>query len=264
MVLGLVALAAGIGILLLAGTLKSLVVTQRWIMYSLFIGLTLGGVPVVWRLTRNHSLTLWIPAALAFAFMALLAWLQANQVAGGGSSNFLILLLAGLAGASAMILPGLSGGYLLLLMGQYVPILSAVDQFKEALKARDLAAAMSPALETLLPVGVGVIAGIVIVGNLLKWLLERFHTQTMGLLLGLLIGSVVGLYPFQQGVEPQPGDWIKGVVMTTESIADVDQEDWPTKVFRPTAVQVAGSLGLIIAGFAITMGVSLIGKEREE
>ena len=58
LVLGCVVVAAGLGILLLAGTLKDLVVDKRWIMYSLFIGLTLGGVPVVWRMARPASTAL--------------------------------------------------------------------------------------------------------------------------------------------------------------------------------------------------------------
>ncbi|MDA7903746.1 DUF368 domain-containing protein [Mariniblastus sp.] len=54
-VMGAVVVSAGIGILLLAGTLKELVVHQRWMMYSIFIGLTLGGIPIVWKLARPDS-----------------------------------------------------------------------------------------------------------------------------------------------------------------------------------------------------------------
>ncbi len=63
LVLGCVVLAAGIGIVLLAGLLKDLVLDHRWIMYSLFIGLTLGGLPVVWRMATPVSSPLWIAAA---------------------------------------------------------------------------------------------------------------------------------------------------------------------------------------------------------
>jgi len=111
--LGCVALAAGLGILFLAGTLKGLVIDHRWVMYSLFIGLTLGGLPVVWKMARPASGSLITAATVAFATMVLLAYLQSTGVVGSGGSNFLTLFLAGLAGASAMILPGLSGGYLL-------------------------------------------------------------------------------------------------------------------------------------------------------
>jgi len=149
LILGSVVGAAGLAILLFAGTLKELVVDHRWVMYSLFIGLTLGGLPVVWRMARPVSRSLIASAIVTFLGMVCLAVLQSmGVVAGDGHSNIAMLFLAGLAGASAMILPGVSGGYLLLLMGQYVPILSAIDTFKEALKMRDLDAAGDLRLDT--------------------------------------------------------------------------------------------------------------------
>ena len=277
--LGCVVLAAGLGILLLAGSLKTLVVTQRWIMYSLFIGLTLGGVPVVWKLARPANNSLLISAVCAFLAMVGLAWLQANQVVGSMGSNYFTLFLAGLAGASAMILPGLSGGYLLLLMGQYIPILSKIDEFKEALKARDFAAAMGPAISVMVPVGLGVVVGVAVVGNLLQWLLSRFRKATLGFLLGLLIGSTVGLFPFQRGVEPEIGSKIKGrtvvaaideagvvpkVAVDEIPLNEVDEEDWPTEMFTPSGVQVVSSIGLIGLGFAITMGIAAFGSKENE
>lgn len=257
-----VAVAAALAILLLAGLLKDLVVDQRWIMYSLFIGLTLGGVPVVWKLARPATASLVIGAIFAFLAMVALAVMQANGVVASGTSNFLMMFLAGLAGASAMILPGLSGGYLLLLMGQYVPILSAIDEFKEGLKARDFSAIMDPALSVVLPVGLGVVVGVAVVGNLLQWLLLRFRKATLGVLLGLLIGSTVGLWPFQEGVAPEVGDTIKGQVVTAATIADIDPEDWKTKFFTPSGAQVGGSLLLIAIGFGVTMGIAAIGGDK--
>ena len=262
-VLGLVGLSAGLGVLLLAGTLKTLVIEQRWIMYSLFIGLTLGGVPVVWRMVTRTGVGLFVPAVLAFLAMAALAYGQAQGFVGSGGSNFVTLLLAGLAGASAMILPGLSGGYLLLLMGQYVRILGAIHKFKDALSARDFDAAMDPAISVLLPVGIGVVLGIVLVGNLLKWLFSNFQTATLGLLLGLLVGSTVGLFPFQQGRPPQIGDTIKAKLVTAETIDEIEQDDWPVEYFQPSIGQAGSALGLVAVGFAITMGVSLLGKDEK-
>jgi len=258
-VLGLVGVSAGLGVLLLAGTLKNLVIEQRWIMYSLFIGLTLGGVPVVWRMVTRTGAALLVPAVIAFLAMAALAYGQAQGFVGSGGSNFVSFLLAGLAGASAMILPGLSGG---LLMGQYVPILGAVHEFKDALSARDFGAAMDPALTVLLPVGIGVVLGIVLVGNLLKWLFNNFQTATLGLLLGLLVGSTVGLFPFQQGRPPKIGDVIKAKAVTAETIDEIEADDWPVEYFRPSLGQTGASLGLVAVGFLITMGVSLLGKDE--
>lgn len=261
LVLGVVVVAAGLAILLGAGTLKGLVVDHRWIMYSLFIGLTLGGVPVVWKLAKpaNGALIFW--GLIAFLIMVGLFELKRRGIVGANQSSVAMSLLAGLAGASAMILPGLSGGYILLLLGQYVPVLSAIEQFKDALKAGDMSAAMEPAMSVLLPVGIGVIAGVVIVGNLVQWLLNKYQKATLGFLLGLLLGSTIGLWPFQQGTQPKAGQMIKGQVVTVENMADFDPEDWPTQFFQPKPVQIAGAIGLILLGFGITMGVAKLGGD---
>ena len=264
-VLGSVVIAAAAGILLLAGGIKDLVVNQRWIMYSLFIGLTLGGLPVVWRMARPATPALWGGAVAGFIAMAALALAQqaGAGAAGGGGSSFVMMFVAGLAGASAMILPGVSGGYLLLVLGTYVPILSGIDLFKEALSARDLTAAMDPAMSVMLPVGLGVVAGVVGVSNLLKWLLANHEKATLGVLLGLLLGAVVGLWPFQAGVEPTLGETIiKGQVVTAENLAEFDLEDYPVAYFSPTGGQIAGALGLILLGIGVTTLVARFGGEE--
>ncbi len=174
-----------------------------------------------------------------------------------------MLFVAGLAGASAMILPGLSGSYLLMLLGQYLPILNAIEKFKDALKARDIEAAMEPALSVMVPVGLGVVVGVVLVGNLLKWLMLKHRKVTLGVLLGLLIGSTVGLFPFQVGVKPAIGDTVKAVVVTEENLAEIDEEDYPVEYFKPNGTQIAASLGLIALGFGITMGIAKIGGDEE-
>ena len=72
-----VAAAGGVAILLGAGLLKSLVLEHRWIMYSLFIGLTFGGVPMVWGLIRDaravRARATWIGFAIGFAALAVMA-----------------------------------------------------------------------------------------------------------------------------------------------------------------------------------------------
>ena len=264
LVLGTVVAAAGISILLFAGLLKNLVVEQRWIMYSLFIGLTLGGVPLVYKMVKPLSGKSIVAAVAAFAAMVGLVVMQQYGITGSGSNSFPMMVVAGLAGASAMILPGVSGGYLLLLLGQYVPILGGIDKLKEALKAGDISAAMEPGLSVVLPVGIGVVLGVVVVGNLLKWLLDKHREPTLGALLGLLLGSTIGLWPFQVGVEPKVGDVIKGKEVTAESIAEIDKEDWKTEFFSPNATQIGGAIGLVLLGLGITIGVSKLGCDVEE
>ena len=251
-------------ILLLAGVVKDLVVTQRWIMYSLFIGLTLGGLPVVWRMARPVDRRVWQGAAAGCLVMLGMVILQSQGATASSGSSFMMLLLAGVAGASAMILPGISGGYLLLLLGQYVPILSGIDAFKSALEARDIEAAMGPALEVVLPVGIGVVIGVVAVSNLLRWLLARYEKATLGFLIGLLVGAVFGLWPFQHSVDPVLGETvIKGQVVTAENLAEIEADDYPTAFFKPSAMQVASSAGLVLAGIALTSVVAHLGRGKD-
>jgi putative membrane protein len=174
-----------------------------------------------------------------------------------------------------MILPGVSGGYLLLVLGVYVPILTGVDSFKEALSVRDMQTLFSVGLAVVLPVGLGVVTGVVGVSNLLRWLLKRFEKATLGVLLGLLVGAVVGLWPFQASVEPHAGMMVKG--QTLHETTDIDgailwlvgeggeplePEDLPTATFTPAVGQIAGAVGLILLGFALTMGIDRLGQEK--
>ncbi|MEZ4650762.1 MAG: DUF368 domain-containing protein [Candidatus Eisenbacteria bacterium] len=254
-VLGTVVVAAILGVVLFAGTVKDLVVERRWVMYSLFIGLTLGGVPIVWRLARPITRGVWVGAMVGFLVMVgiTLAQMAGTGVSSGGDGGFLKHGIAGLAGASAMILPGISGGYLLLLMNEYIPILSAIDAFKVALEAHDVSAAMGPGLSVLLPVGIGVVLGVVGVSNLLRFLLARFSKPTLGALLGLLVGAVVGLWPFQRPISPVLGETvIKGQVVTAENLAEFEVEDFPTERFSPTGGQVGAAVGIAALGLAFT------------
>jgi putative membrane protein len=261
LVLATIAVTAALAILLLAGSMRSLVIEQRWLMYSLFIGLTLGGVPLVWRLTRPASTSVFIAAAASFALMVMM-WLGlgGGGGGGGGAASTSLLFVSGLAGASAMILPGVSGGYLLLLLGQYETILGAIDTLKRGLlEGPDLSLVLE-SMTVVVPVGVGVVAGIVGVSNLLKWLLERFEKPTLGALLGLLLGAVVGLWPFQQTIAPAIGDVVDGLLVTAQNINELDVKHWTVEYFRPTAAIVTGSLALIAAGFATTVLIARVGE----
>ena len=259
-VLGLVGAAAAVAIRLGAGPVKDVVVEHRWAMYSLFIGLTLGGVPVLWDMARPPSRGFWVGAAVGVIAMAALAWLQvAGSGEGAHREGAPMMFVAGVAGASAMILPGVSGGYLLLVLGVYIPVLSAIDALKEALKANDLASASEPILGVVLPVGVGVAIGILLISNLIKLVLERYEQPTLGVLMGLLVGAVLGLWPFQEGVAPQVGEVIKGKVLTAERLAELTPDKYPTVFYSPSFTDVMMAAGLVGLGYLITTLVAKIG-----
>lgn len=162
-------------------------------MLALFIGMTLGGAPMLWRDLKPLDGPSIGGFIAGFTIMALLAVLRP----GGGDPGFLLFFIGGVVASSSMILPGISGSYMLLILGLYIPVISGVSDGVHALREGDLDTVIQLGLVIGLPVGAGLLIGIVGFSNLIRYCLEKFHKPTVGFLMGLLIGSVLGLYPFQ-------------------------------------------------------------------
>ncbi|MCY4077097.1 MAG: DUF368 domain-containing protein [Acidobacteria bacterium] len=264
-VLLMLACVAGSAVLAIAGGARAIgAVLDRypWVMYSLFIGLAAGGIPIVWRLVRPLDRTVALSAAAAVAGMVLLAVLdpeRVSRVGAPGPGTYALLVAAGVSGGAAMILPGVSGAYLLLVLGQYRPILDAVAQAVAVVRAGAWDAA-GPLLHVLVPVAVGVVAGVAGVSNLVRLLLATQRRATLGFLLGLLLGAVVGLWPFTEPVQPRVGDVVGGrKLLSPEMVAAIDPADHPRRRTLPTPGQAGGGVLLVLDGFGASWGVSRLG-----
>ena len=185
---------SAVTIFTLAGVIQSLMENALPAMLALFIGMTLGGVPFLWREMKPLTKTGVAFAIVAFIVMGLIAFVFKPGGAGAGWTAFFV---GGIVGSSAMILPGISGSYMLLIMGLYLPIIAGINSFKEALKLRDMGQFFDVGFGVILPVGLGLVVGLVVLTNLLKYLMRAHHRATIGFLMGLLLGSVLGLYPFK-------------------------------------------------------------------
>lgn len=264
--LAMVVLGAIIAIGGLASAIHFALVHHRWVMFSIFIGLTLGGVPILWVMGRPIKRDSVIGIVIGFALMAALVVVQETGASGAAMGGPVGFVIGGAAAASAMILPGVSGAFLLLLLGLYEPIIGAIKDTISALKDGDISGVIDQ-LATIIPVGVGVLLGVAIVSNILRWVLHRYERVTIGVLLGLIIAAPAGLYPFREGVEPAVGDTIKNELVTELNLAEMrapdNAKDWEQRAFAPSAGQVAGSLGLIVLGFGATIGIAHLGRERK-
>jgi len=201
--------------------------------------------------------SVWIGAAAGFVGMAALAlW----QTSGGGGDvqhdGFAMLFLAGVAGASAMILPGVSGGYLLLVLGVYVPILSGVSAFKDAIKAKDVAAITDVGLHVILPVGLGVVIGVVVVSNVLAWLLKRYRRQAP---VAAEVGMSLKGQKLVQGIDEDTGEPALVYDATGKTL---EAEDLPTTFFSPAGLQLGGAVVLIGIGLGTTLLIDRLGREK--
>jgi putative membrane protein len=114
----------------------------------------------------------------------------------------------------------------------------------------------------ILPVGIGVVIGVVLISNIVSLLLRRARNATLGVLIGLLMGAVFGLWPYRAPVRPHVGDMIRGQLIETQAQIDaVDPGHWASASFSPSIAMVAGSLALIIVGVLASLAISRLGRE---
>ncbi len=161
-----------------------------------FIGLILGSIFIIFDMlkeNKDNSNTPRLNAlnkSLAFivglAIMVLLFFTKVSENAGPNIittlslTNVLLLFFAGVAGAIAMLIPGISGSFILLIMGVYHTVIQAISNFN---------------LVFLFIIGLGVLSGLIFGAKLIKLLMEKFPKVTYAFILGLVVGSILHLYP---------------------------------------------------------------------
>ncbi len=263
MVLGSVVFGAVVAIGAGSGLISLALEHARWVAFSVFIGLTLGGAPILWAMLRPLNARSGLALLLGFAAMGALVFFQTSNTATGPvDAGAFRLSLAGAAAASAMILPGVSGAYLLLLLGVYETVINAIKETVKAAAALDLEG-MTAQLGVVIPIGIGVLIGVVGVSNFLRIVLHRYEQATLAFLLGLLLAAPLGLYPFVRGVPPEIGQTVQGELVTEENLAAFEAKDWNTERFSPGAGQLAGAFGLVIVGIGLTLGIARLGGPEE-
>ncbi len=175
-------LAVGIGmaaaVLSLSHILENLLETQPLLLWSFFFGLVVASVHVVRRRVNN-----WQPVQSVLLVVGLvMAYWIVTLVPTQTPDAPWFLVLSGAIAICAMILPGISGSFLLVILGKYAFILNAVN-------TRDIT--------SLAYVGVGAVCGIILFAQLLSWLLQRYHDAMITFLMGLMLGSLVKIWPWK-------------------------------------------------------------------
>jgi putative membrane protein len=149
--------------------------------WSLFFGLIIGSAYVVSGRVRS-----WSPARLALLFLgAVSIFLLVGLPTATGDSSLLSAGLTGAIAIVAMILPGISGSLIMVILGQYENIIHAVSD-------RDFA--------TLGVFALGAIVGLALFSRILSWLLKNYHNAVLAFLIGMMIGSLRKVWPWQEQV----------------------------------------------------------------
>lgn len=234
----LLALGGGIvaAILSLVTGLEWALENQPVYLYAFFTGLIIAsiiavGMNVQWNAQRIAGLV--IGAVVAFLVVGLRPQSMPNTVP--------FLFFSGMIAITAMILPGVSGAFLLLVLGQYEYVISAIREFN---------------LVAIAAVGAGCAVGIIIFSRILSWLLRRFEQVTVAVLTGFMIGSLRVIWPFKSALDPLETyvdshgielPYTRNVLPWNASHTELFPED----MLALTGSQVAIALGLMFFGFVL-------------
>lgn len=217
------------GILLAVASLASVIETQLHDnpeeMAGLFFGLVAASVLVALGLLGQRTTTQYVIMAVSAAAVFLLLGFQSGPVL---DPSPVVFFGAGALAICAMILPGISGSFILLMIGMYAAVIGAVDDRTFS----DVAL-----------VGIGALVGLALFSSVLGWVLDRAFDTVMSALIGLMVGSMRVLWPWPNGV---------GVISEDETeVIDGTGLEWPAGAgdwLAPSALAVvAVVLVLVVA-----------------
>ena len=234
-------LPLGVGIVIavfsLASLMENLLHDYPEEMAGIFMGLVLASLVATYLSleppAKKARLALWellLSASVAAGVFVLLGFSATPQA----NPSLLAYLGAGALAICAMVLPGISGSFLLLIVGMYAALLAAVDDI---------------AVAELLIFCLGAAIGLALFSTLLHRLLTQFRRPTTAVLLGLLLGSMRVLWPWPNGV---------GIISRDETEAiDGTRLEWPalSQAWLPTL--------LAMAAFALVLGLPKIFKAKQ-
>ncbi len=232
----LVALAGGIflAIFSLARGLEWMFENQPEMLYGFFFGLVTASVFTVWGRVKRWDGGKLLAAGLA----ALAAYLIVGLVPTETPSTWWFFLLSGAIAICAMILPGISGSFILLLMGKYREVLAAVNDRNFLI---------------LFLVATGAAIGLMSFARLVSWAFRHHHDLTVALLIGLMAGSLRKIWPWKEVLSTRIDS--HGIPVPLEEInvlpAGLGAETWAV-------------LGLALLGFALVLVIDRFAHHRDE
>lgn len=199
---------------LVIGVLAGIAVFSRMIEFLLmqytfptaiaFIGLILGGLPILWfafrKALNEDKQSIGILHGIIFlALFAVVAWMGIADVSGGGVQEIdlafgplVALFFVGVISAAAMVIPGISGSLLMLIIGYYYAFLYVINGFTSALSSFDMAE-LIPFTIKVGAFGLGVIVGIVVISKIIDYLFKHFPSHTYAGILGLVMASPIAI-----------------------------------------------------------------------
>lgn len=183
--------------------------THPEIVYGLFFGLIIGSIYILFKTLENVGFKEIISLLAGVGFGL---WIV-NLFPADTPDHPLFVMLSGAIAICAMILPGISGSYLLLIMRKYDYLLTHIGMIggEETMDG----------IIGLIPFMIGAVLGLALFSRFLSWLLSKYHAQTISILIGFLIGSLFVIWPFQHREFVEQVREVEEVSITDERVKEL-------------------------------------------
>ena len=232
----LLSLFAGIisSILLLSRVLEWLIINEPIGLWSFFLGLLIASILFLVKKELKYNLK----SLFYLSIGCLISYLITQLSSVSNEAPIWYIFIAGFIGISAMILPGLSGAYILFVMGVYQKILSNVRQAQDLIFSFDQEQFIQ--VVSILSVFIlGIFVGIKVFTRLLSWFLSRYHEETFSFLIGLMIGALGKVWP-----------WQNNLIKVGEDVTNSNTPVLPQN-FDGSSPEVEKALTLMVLGFVL-------------
>ena len=177
-----------------------------------FVGLIIGGIPLLWKKAKaaKYKWSNWLVFIITFAIVLTFAFLKSGDFVVDLNNlspiGYITLFLIGMISAATMVIPGISGSFVLMLLGYYEPIVNTIKDLTKF----DL---LGHNILILAPFGIGIIVGIVLVAKLIEYLLKRYPIKTYYGVLGFVLASLVAIIKPLIGVTPTIPEIVISIVL---------------------------------------------------
>ncbi len=156
-----------------------------------FIGAILGGLPMLIKKVSGHKITISniIIFLITFGIIILLLFLNSETEVSFQNMNiidYLLLFVVGVVASATMVIPGVSGSAVLMTIGYYKPILNIVKNLTDF-------SSLGSNLAILIPFGLGVLVGILLIAKVLEFLFKNFEVKTYYGVLGFIVASIIAI-----------------------------------------------------------------------
>lgn len=187
-----IGIGIGLSILLLSKIISICLDKYPFPTTFFFVGLILGGIPLIWKKAKysKHNFSNWLVFLFTFLVILLFAFFKdLEKVISLDNLNFinyLTLFLIGVISAATMVIPGISGAFVLMLTGYYTPIIDTIRSLTDFhLLAHNLL--------ILIPFGIGIVVGIIVVAKLIDFFLKKYPIKTYYAVLGFVLASMISI-----------------------------------------------------------------------